>query len=449
MVKKRKTNSSRRQPKTKKSVALSVIKRLTRSGYQAFFAGGCVRDQLRGKQPIDYDIATDARPNQVIKLFKKTIAVGKAFGVIKVLIGGFEFEITTFRSEGPYRDGRHPSKVTFTDLAHDVQRRDFTINGMAFDPFKRKVIDLVHGRQDLKKKIVRAIGDPLQRFREDKLRMLRAVRFATELNFTIEPKTKGAIKKTVRQISQVSAERIREELKKILLSPHRARGIKLLDDTGLLKRILPEVARMKGVKQPPQFHPEGDVYIHTLITLGHLKNPSWELALATLLHDVGKPPTFMITDRIRFHEHERVGSEMAEQICQRLKLSNAEKEKVMWLIDRHMVFKDAEKMRVSTLKRLFRAPHYQDLAELHRVDRLASDLDLAPHRFCARLYKKLSKEDLKPPPLINGHDLIKLGLKPGPVFSRILKKVESAQLEKEISTKRQALKLARSIVRKP
>ena len=211
MVKKRKTNSSRRQPKTKKSVALSVIKRLTRSGYQAFFAGGCVRDQLRGKQPIDYDIATDARPNQVIKLFKKTIAVGKAFGVIKVLIGGFEFEITTFRSEGPYRDGRHPSKVTFTDLAHDVQRRDFTINGMATDPLKRKIIDLVHGRQDLKKKIVRAIGDPLQRFREDKLRMLRAVRFATELNFTIEPKTKGAIKKTVRQISQVSAERIREE----------------------------------------------------------------------------------------------------------------------------------------------------------------------------------------------------------------------------------------------
>ncbi|MEK7449101.1 MAG: CCA tRNA nucleotidyltransferase, partial [Planctomycetota bacterium] len=433
----------------KKSVALKVVRSLRRAGFQAYFAGGCVRDYLRRKEPVDYDIATDARPTQVQRLFKKTIAVGKAFGVIKVLQNGFEFEVTTFRTEGPYLDGRHPSSVKFSSLENDVQRRDFTINGMVYDPIAKKVIDLVGGRKDLKQKLIRAIGDPLARFNEDKLRMLRAVRFAVELDFIIEPKTKHAIRLLSPEIKMVSAERIRDELKKILISPRRAEGIDLLDKTGLLTQILPEVSRMKGVKQPPQFHPEGDVYTHTLLALTHLprysrglkktspaSHPSgrgspeaapvggWELALATLLHDVGKPATFMISDRIRFHEHERVGAEMTLKICERLKLSTAEKEKVTELVSRHMVFKDAGKMRVSTMKRLFRLPHYQELAELHRADRLASDLDLKPYHFCARMYRKLSKEELKPKPLINGYDLIALGLKPGPIFSKILKKLE-------------------------
>lgn len=457
-------HSSKKQAKklTSFQIALTVVKRLKRAGFQAYFAGGCVRDKLMKFKPMDYDVATDAKPNQVIKLFKKTITTGKVFGVINVIEKGgsarsprarpepaegkgIQVEVTTFRTEGPYTDGRHPDKVKFSSLEADVLRRDFTINGMLYDPVKRKLIDLVKGKQDLRKKTIRAIGNPLERFREDKLRMMRAIRFACELGFKIEPKTFAAIKKLHRQITVVSVERIREELKRILISPRRSRGIELLDETGLLKRILPEVSRLKGVQQPKEFHPEGDVYVHTIRTLKHLKHPSWELVFASLLHDIGKPDTFMITDRIRFHEHERVGRDMAQEICERFKLSNAEKEKVMWLVDRHMAFKDIQKMRTSTMKRLFRQPYYPELAELHRADRLASDLDLKPHYYARRMYKKLSKEDLKPKLLIDGYDLIKLGLKPGPIFGEILKKVEETQLENKITTKRQALQLARRI----
>jgi poly(A) polymerase len=428
-------------------ISLWVVRRLQRAGFEAYFAGGCVRDKLMRRIPEDYDIATNARPNQVIKLFQKTITVGKAFGVIKVIQQGVEVEVTTFRTEGPYSDGRHPDEVRFSSLENDVLRRDFTINGMVYDPINNKIIDLVGGRADLKKKIIRAIGNPLERFREDKLRMLRAIRFAVELGFKLELKTLSVIKRLNSQIKVVSAERIRDELKKILVSEKRAEGIELMDKTGLLRVILPEVSKLKGIKQPKQFHPEGDVYIHTLKCLEHLKQPTFELALATLLHDIGKPVTFMITDRIRFHEHERVGRDISEKICDRLRLSNQETDKVTWLVFKHMAFKDIEKMRIATMKRLFREPYYQELIQLHKADRLASDLDLKPHYYAQRMFRKLAKEELKPKLLINGYDLIKLGLKPGPIFSVILKKIEEAQLEKTIATKKQALALAKDIAK--
>jgi len=449
-------------------ISLWVVRRLQRAGFDAYFAGGCVRDKLMRRIPEDYDIATNARPNQVIKLFQKTITVGKAFGVIKVIQQGVEVEVTTFRTEGPYSDGRHPDEVKFSSLENDVLRRDFTINGMVYDPINNKIIDLVGGRADLKKKIIRAIGNPLERFREDKLRMLRAIRFAVELGFKLESKTLSMIKRLNRQIKVVSAERIRDELKKMLVSKKRAEGIELMDKTGLLKVILPEVRDLKGIKQPKQFHPEGDVYIHTLKCLEHLsadaclrashrqaqaglKHPTFELALATLLHDIGKPATFTPpssgADRIRFHEHERVGRDISEKICDRLRLSNQEKDKVIWLVFKHMAFKDIEKMRISTMKRLFREPYYRELVQLHKADRLASDLDLKPHYYAQRMFRKLAEEELKPKLLINGYDLIKLGLKPGPIFSVILKKIEEAQLEKTIATKKQALALAKDIAK--
>jgi poly(A) polymerase len=431
----------------KQEISLRVVKRLQKAGFEAYFAGGCVRDKLMRREPEDYDVATDAKPNQVIKLFRKTVTVGKAFGVIKVIDQGVDVEVTTFRTEGPYSDGRHPDKVSFSSLENDVLRRDFTINGMVYDPINNKIIDLVNGKTDLKKKIIKCIGNPLERFAEDKLRMLRAIRFSVELGFKIEPKTLSAIKKLAGRIKVVSAERIRDELRKMLIAPRRAEGIKLMDKTGLLKVILPEIRRLKGVEQPKQFHPEGDVYVHTMKALERLVKPSFELAFATLLHDIGKPRAFMITDRIRFHEHERFGRDIAEKICDRFKLSNQEKDKVMWLVFKHMAFKDIEQMRVATMKRLFREPYYHELAQLHKVDRQASDLDLKPHYYAQRMYKKLSKEELKPKLLINGHDLIKLGLKPGPIFSTILKKVEEAQLEKTITTKKQALILARTITK--
>ncbi|MEK7309926.1 MAG: CCA tRNA nucleotidyltransferase [Planctomycetota bacterium] len=439
-------------------IALSVVKTLQKKGFQAYFAGGCVRDRLMKRQPKDYDVATNARPNQVMKLFKKTLAIGKQFGVVVVIIQKQPIEVTTFRTESGYSDGRHPDNVKYGSRDEDAARRDFTINGLLYDPIKDELIDLVNGRADIKKKVVRTIGDARQRFKEDKLRMMRAIRFACELDFTLDPKTKRAITKSAGQIKKISVERIREELRRILICDRRDRGIRLLEQTGLLKRILPEVLRMKGVNQPKQFHPEGDVYVHTVAVMKHLRNPftvmgkrqnpSFELALATLLHDVGKPGTFMITDRIRFHEHERLGSEMALRICKRLRLSNSETETICWIIAKHLVFKDIDKMRVSTLKRLFSHPDYPLLAELHRADRLGSDMDLKPYYIAARLYKKLSKEELKPAPLINGYDLIKMGFKPGPIFSKILKAVEEAQLEAEVTSKDAALKLVKRVFKK-
>jgi poly(A) polymerase len=383
-----------------------------------------------------------------MKLFPKTLAIGKAFGVVVVIIQKQQVEVTTFRTESGYSDGRHPDNVKYASRDEDVARRDFTINGLLYDPISDELIDMVNGQADIKKKIVRTIGDARQRFKEDKLRMMRAIRFACELGFILDPKTKKAITKSAGQIKKISVERIREELRRILICDRPDQGIKLLEQTGLLKHILPEVLKMKGVNQPKKFHPEGDVYVHTVAVMKHLRNPSFELALATLLHDVGKPGTFMITDRIRFHEHERLGSEMALRICKRLKLANSETETICWIIAKHLVFKDIDKMRVSTLKRLFSHQCYPQLAELHRADRLGSNMDLKPYYIAARLYKKLSKEELKPKPLINGYDLIKLGFKPGPIFSKILKAVEEAQLEKEVTSKDAALKLVKRVFKK-
>ncbi|MFA5795151.1 MAG: CCA tRNA nucleotidyltransferase [Candidatus Brocadiia bacterium] len=437
-------------------IALEVVKTLQSKGYQAYFAGGCVRDRLMKRIPQDYDVATNARPNEVIKLFPKTLSIGKAFGVIIVLVPiqrkpgksveSVAIEVTTFRAEGPYSDGRRPDSVKFTQRDDDVARRDFTINGLLYDPIKKELVDLVKGKNDIRAKVIKTIGDPAKRFNEDRLRMLRAIRFACQLGFKIDPKTKSAIKRLARRIKGISAERIREELKKILISPRSAEGIEMLRETGLLKEILPEIVKMRGVKQPVQFHPEGDVYVHTLKVLKHLRKPSFDLALTALLHDIGKPGTFMITDRIRFHEHERVGAEMAERICKRLKLSNAQIETITWIISKHLVFKDIDKMRVSTLKKLFVHPAYPELNELHRADRLACDMDLKPYHKAVRLYKKYSKKELKPTPLLNGYDLIKLKLKPGPIFSELLHKLEEAQLENSVKTKSEAIALIKKIL---
>jgi poly(A) polymerase len=403
---------------------------------------------LMGIPSTDYDIATDARPEEVMALFKKTIPVGAQFGVVKVLKDGFQFEVATFRSDSTYSDGRHPDEVAFTDAKGDVQRRDFTINGMLYDPASDNIIDYVGGKKDIEARLIRTIGDPYKRFEEDKLRLLRAVRFACRFDYEIEPETASAIKKYAPKILTVSAERIREELEKIITGPQRVAGLKLMDELGLLGEILPEVTAMKGVEQPPNFHPEGDVYVHSLLTLSKLEdNPTWTLAMGTLLHDIGKPVTFIIKERIRFPYHEYRGEEMAGKICDRLKTSKAEKEQVMWLIRRHLCFKDARKMKISTLKKLFAHEGYAELAALFKADVLSSTCDLDDYNFCQEMYEKLSHEEVKPKPLINGHDLIAMGLTPGPIFSKVLTQVYEEQLEEKITTREEALAMAEKLSR--
>ncbi len=425
-------------------LALRTLDRLRRNGFEAYFAGGCVRDRLRGVPPKDYDIATNARPGAVQSLFPRHVAVGKAFGVIVVIGDEARVEVTTYRAEGAYSDGRHPDAVTFSDLETDVRRRDFTINGMMWDPETDRVIDLVGGRADLAAKVLRTIGDPAARFGEDRLRMLRAVRFACELGLAIDPTTAAAVRAAAPAIAPVSAERIREELKRILVAPGRETGLALLRDLGLLAVILPEVAALAGVPQPPEFHPEGDVFTHTALCLRHLERPTWELALATLLHDIGKPGTLTVTDRIRFNEHDREGAAEARAVCDRLKLSNDEKERVTWLVEKHMVFKDVQRMRTGTLKRLLGHPFFADLLAMHKADRLASRADLSNHDFCVAKLRELPADALRPKPILTGHDLMALGLTPGPRLGALLRELEDAQLEGTVTTREEALALARS-----
>jgi len=425
-------------------LALRIVDRLRQGGFEAYFAGGCVRDRLRGVPPKDYDIATNARPDAVQRLFPRHVAVGKAFGVIVVVGDGARVEVTTFRAETSYTDGRHPDAVTFSDLETDVRRRDFTINGMMWDPESDRVIDLVGGRADLAAKVVRTIGDPAARFGEDRLRMLRAVRFACELGFEIDPATAAAVRALAPSIASVSAERIREELKRILVSPGREAGLGRLRDLGLLAVILPEVAALAGVPQPPEYHPEGDVFTHTALCLRHLERATWPLALATLLHDIGKPPTLSISDRIRFNEHDAVGGTMAAAVCDRLRLSNEEKERVVWIVERHMIFKDVQHMRTSTLRRLLGHPFFPDLLAMHRADRLASGADLANHDFCVAQLQALPAEALRPRPLLTGHDLMGLGVPAGPRIGALLRELEEAQLEGTVTTREEALALARA-----
>ncbi len=450
--------------------AVGIVKRLRENGFNALFAGGCVRDMLMGIVPDDYDIATDARPDDIIKIFERTVSVGAHFGVILVIENDFEFEVATFRSDGTYSDGRHPDTVTFCDARGDALRRDFTINGMFYDPIEEKHFDYVGGEEDLKARLIRAIGIPFERFDEDRLRMIRAVRFACRFSFKIEEQTAEAIKKLHKKVLTVSSERIRDELRKMLTGPNPDTSIKMLDDLNLLHEILPEVTAMKGVEQPENFHPEGDVFTHTLLTLTKLadgreaadtgeehhpvsngqskKNVygSWELAMAVLLHDIGKPVTFEVSDRIRFHNHDSIGAKMTEKICERLRMSNAEKVRITWLVKMHLYLRHAREMRISTLKRLFAHEGYPELAELYKVDSLASTENLDDYNFCQNMFAELKVEEIKPEPLITGDDLIALGLKPGPIFSKILDTIKDEQLEQKITTKKEALEKAKELV---
>jgi len=422
--------------------ARKVIACLRENGHIAYFAGGCVRDMVRGLTPKDYDIVTDARPEAVQTLFERTFAVGAHFGVIVVLENSFQFEVATFRSDDAYIDGRHPSAVHFSSPEEDAQRRDFTINGMFYDPVAEQVIDLVGGQADITAKWVRAIGEPAKRFAEDRLRMLRAVRFATALDYQIDNQTWEALVANAPSINQISAERIRDELVRIFLSPNRVRGWDLLDSSGLMRAILPELEAMKGVLQPEQFHPEGDVFVHTRLMLQLLpKQVSVPLVFAVLFHDVAKPVTATVdkTGRIRFNEHDRIGAQMTEAIMRRLRFSGAEIEATVEMVRQHMVFKDAPNMRVAKLKRFMARPTFEDELELHRVDCESSHRILDNYEFLLRKREEFANEPIIPPPLVRGDDLIALGLKPGPRFGEILEAVETRQLEGTLRTRDEAL----------
>jgi len=410
-----------------------------------------VRDLILGREPADYDVCTGARPDEVQELFPHSVAVGARFGVILVVEEGVQVEVATFRSDIGYSDGRHPDRVVYsTTPEEDVRRRDFTINGLLMDPAGGEVLDFVGGRADLDSGILRAIGDPRLRFAEDKLRMLRAVRFAARFDFQIEPETMAAVRNLASQITQVSPERTRDELTKLLTEGAARRGFELLDETNLLAAALPGIARMKGVEQPPQFHPEGDVWIHTRMMLEKLSpHGSPTLAWGVLLHDVGKPPTFSPATgpgtRIRFDGHAEVGARIAESICRALRFSNEETEQIVALVANHMRFKDVTQMRAATLKRFVRLPRFEEHLELHRVDCLASHGSLDAYTFVQRFLLETPPEKVYPPKLVTGDDLKGMGLVPGPRFREILLAVEEAQLEGKLNDRHAALEFARSI----
>jgi poly(A) polymerase len=480
-----------------KSHAISIVRTLRDRGHQAYLVGGCVRDLLLGRDPADYDVATDATPDEVMRIFPETYAVGAQFGVVLVPIpeiqnkpvipseagvsrrespaqsracpertdqregveGDLLFagadnalnapnvEVATFRSDIGYSDGRHPDQVRFSrDAREDVQRRDFTINGLLLDPLNDEVLDYVGGQKDLEAKIIRAIGDPALRFAEDKLRMLRAVRFAARFEYAIEPSTFAAIQQLASQIDQVSRERVRDELTKMLIEGHARRAFELLDETGLLHEVLPEIEAMMGVEQPPEFHPEGDVFVHTMLLLENLPQPcSPTLAWGGLLHDVGKPPTFRrAPDRIRFDSHVDVGVKMAEAILRRLRFSNDDTEQILALVDNHMRFGDVEKMKASTFKRFVRLPRFDEHLELHRLDCKASHRKLRMYDYTRQKIAELTPQAIRPVPLVSGDDLLAAGYRPGPQFKEILTAVEDAQLDGRLDSKEQAMRFVRS-----
>lgn len=432
------------------TLARDIVRILREHSHAAYLAGGCVRDLLLGREPKDYDVATSAPPEEVLRLFPDSDQVGAHFGVVLVRRDGAQVEVATFRSEGPYSDGRHPDTVTFkTDPRADALRRDFTINAMMMDPFSREVLDFVGGQEDIRQGVIRTVGDPRERFAEDHLRMLRAVRFAARFRFTIEAGTRAAIRELAGQIHRVAAERVRDELVRILTEGGARYGFELLDETGLLREILPEVAAMKGVAQPPEFHPEGDVWTHTLLMLDQLKNPTPELALGALLHDVGKPVTFRVADRIRFDGHVEEGVRIASGILRRLRFPGDVSERVLALVANHMRFLHVPGMRESTLKRFLRLERFDEHLELHRVDCLSSHGSLDTYQYVARKRKEFSEEQLRPPRLIGGDDLIAMGYRPGPAFRRMLHAVETAQLESRIRTRDEALEWVRSKFRAP
>jgi len=455
---------------TAKQKATEIVRTLRQKHHLAYLVGGCVRDLLLGREPADYDVATDATPDQVMHIFPRTWAVGAQFGVVLVPVEDEKqvlraqemraqddkslehvkssrvVEVATFRSDGLYTDGRHPDEVTYTrDPKEDVQRRDFTINGLLLDPLNNEVLDYVGGRADLSAGLVRAIGQPERRFAEDKLRMLRAVRFAARFGYGIHPATFEAIRSLRSQLHQVSRERVRDELVKMLTEGHARRAFELLDQTGLLKEVLPEVDRMQGVEQPPQFHPEGDVWVHTLLLLEGLpEKASPTLAMGALLHDVGKPPTFRAApDRIRFDGHVEVGVKMAEEICHRLRFSKHDTEQISRLVANHMRFADVQEMKPATLKKFFRLPHFQEHLELHRLDCLASHRNLSLYNFVREKLSQIPAEQIRPKPLLTGNDLIAMGYTPGPQFKQILTAVEDGQLEGRLEDPQQAREFVR------
>jgi putative nucleotidyltransferase with HDIG domain len=463
------------------TAAIEIIQTLRSAGHDAYLAGGCVRDLLLGREPQDYDVATSATPEIVLDMFPRTFAVGAHFGVVlvaspsgvdsppatqaesdppEVVAQRCVTEVATFRSDGVYSDGRHPDEVRYTKTAaEDVQRRDFTINGLLLDPThladaspdqkasaaRAGLLDYVGGLDDLDSRMIRAIGRPEKRFEEDQLRLLRAVRFAARFGFDIEPVTLGAIRKLAARIHAVSRERIREELTKMLTEGHARRAFELLDETDLLVQILPEISRMKGVQQPPQFHPEGDVWVHTLMLLEQLElGCPMTLAWGALLHDVGKPPTFReAPDRIRFDGHVEVGVAMAADICRRFRFSNDETRQILALVDNHMRFADAPRMKASTLKRFFRLDNFPEHLALHRMDCMAAHCNLDIYNFVRERFESLPEQDVRPTPLLTGRELIAAGYQPGPAFKQMLQTVEDAQLEGAITTSDQAMSLVR------
>lgn len=429
---------------SRREAASEVLAKLRQTGYPAYFVGGCVRDLVMGLEPKDYDVASGARPEEVQTLFPESVMVGAQFGVVSIPREQGAVEVATFRSDGAYPDGRHPAEVTFSSSAEeDVKRRDFTVNGLLFDPLENRVIDFVGGQADIEARRIRAIGRPYDRLREDHLRMLRAVRFAARLSFSIDPALLAAIQELAGLIRQVSPERARDEVMKILTEGAARRGFELLDETDLLAPILPEVKAMQGVAQPPQFHPEGDVWTHTLIMLNSMREPSPTLALAVLLHDVGKPPTFSVRDRIRFDGHAEVGARMAEEIGARLRLPGRQVAQVAALVAHHLRFKDLPQMRRSTALRFVRMPGFDEHLELHRLDCMASHGNLENYRLARKILEETPPEVIKATPLLNGDDLIAAGYTPGPRFKDILRAVEDAQLDGKIHTREDALRLAK------
>ena len=420
--------------------ALRVVETLRRAGFQALLAGGCVRDLAWERVPKDWDVATDAGPEEVAALFANTVAVGAQFGISVVMLDEGDYEVARFRRDGRYRNGRRPTSIEPADARADAQRRDFTINGLFYDPASDEILDYVGGQQDLHAKVISAIGDPAARFAEDHLRLLRAVRFAARLGFTIESETWNALCAQAARIADVSAERIRDELTLLLTEGEAVYGLRLLDQSGLLQTVLPEVAAMRGVPQDAEFHPEGDVWTHVQLLFEYLDEPSAELAWSALLHDIGKPSTMVRAERIRFHGHDAVGAEMAAAICGRLRMSNEARRVIGTLVAEHMRISHVRQMRPSTLMRLLREPHFPELLQLHRADCLASHGKLDLYEFCQEQLAALKKEHLRPPALLTGDDLIALGFAPGPLFREILAAVEDAQLDGRLDNYQAALR---------
>jgi poly(A) polymerase len=438
-----------------RELANSICDTLRRHGYEALLVGGCVRDLLLKREPADYDVTTDATPERVLHLFPDGIGVGAQFGVVLVLRDAGKVEVATFRSDVGYSDGRHPDRVVYSKTPQeDVARRDFTINGLLMRHDTGEVLDYVGGQDDLHARLVRAIGDPQRRFMEDKLRMLRALRFAARFGYAIAPATFAAIQEHASEIHVVSPERMREELTKLLTEGAARRGFELLNDSGLLQQLLPEISAMKDVPQPPEYHPEGDVWIHTRLMLAGLPaGISPTLAWGVLLHDVGKPPTFRPAsatgDRIRFDGHAEVGVKMATAICHRLRFSNDDTQQILALVANHMKFKDVAQMRKSTLKRFVRLPAFSEHLELHRLDCLSSHGRLEAFQALKNFLAETPAEQFSPPRLLTGDDLQDMGYVPGPHFQRMLTALEDAQLEGQLQTKEQAILFVRRSYPRP